>query len=433
MRPESTCLPNKIVPFRPLSDRPGSHRRLSKAADSVERGTEEAGSSGFFAVDHRAWRAVCRLGLNEAICYLALARGSLADNRNTAWSINAVEHRTGISRKRLKAPMLALETSGLARRTNASEKFPRRFLVPGHEIGIRLSGLPELTAEEQALWDQLPINTKPKLPENVLATARALKAKKYARSRGSLIEANPDLLASADERPDWVWLPNTLIDPIQGRASPIEQIRQSQDIALLRLFIDLYHDHSLSFDGGVPSKLLVKTYKRFKVVDDGPLTGWRFEHDSYQSDGDAAFYAAFVADSPAGGNERFFEAIEELRNLGLITFVEHLFEGDGEEAEVIHPFAKPLPGRDVTEAEGELYEAAARAGETMARGIQLEEGQAVVPVPSHIKKVMMRGVCRLRHRPHTTVTAEWMKQSDHWREQAAYFNAYTQSRIVKAA
>jgi hypothetical protein len=53
-----------------------------------------------FLIDHHKWPKVCELGLNAAVTYLILARGSGADNATTSWSANSVEQRTGISRKR---------------------------------------------------------------------------------------------------------------------------------------------------------------------------------------------------------------------------------------------------------------------------------------------------------------------------------------------
>jgi hypothetical protein len=54
----------------------------------------------FFAIDRRSWAAVCGQGLNAAIVYLVMARGSGGDQRTTSWSINAVENYTGVSRSR---------------------------------------------------------------------------------------------------------------------------------------------------------------------------------------------------------------------------------------------------------------------------------------------------------------------------------------------
>ena len=69
------------------------------------------GRGGFFAVDRRAWEKVCDLGLNPMVAYLVLARGTGADQRTTAWSVNAVEAYTGIGRPRAKGAIDALASN----------------------------------------------------------------------------------------------------------------------------------------------------------------------------------------------------------------------------------------------------------------------------------------------------------------------------------
>jgi hypothetical protein len=53
-----------------------------------------------FLIDHCKWPKICELGMNAAISYLIMARGSGPDNSQTSWSANAIEQRTGMSRKR---------------------------------------------------------------------------------------------------------------------------------------------------------------------------------------------------------------------------------------------------------------------------------------------------------------------------------------------
>jgi hypothetical protein len=53
-----------------------------------------------FLIDHNKWPEICKMGMNAAVAYLVLARGSGPDNSSTSWSANSIEQRTGISRKR---------------------------------------------------------------------------------------------------------------------------------------------------------------------------------------------------------------------------------------------------------------------------------------------------------------------------------------------
>src|SRR5215468_8731669 len=98
----------------------------SMAADPPTR-------SGFFAVDSRAWALVCRAGMNAAVCYLVLGRGTGPDNRTTAWSINAVERYTRISRHRGADAIQSLQKSKAIKQTEGGAR-PRYILTPAHEL-----------------------------------------------------------------------------------------------------------------------------------------------------------------------------------------------------------------------------------------------------------------------------------------------------------
>ena len=149
-------------------------------------------------MDRRAWAAVCALGLNEAVAYLVLARGTGGDNRTTSWSVNSVENYTGISRSRALCAVKRLVECGIIRIDRLGWK-PRYHLFPAHEI----PGCAEKTSD-----------------------------------------------------PQWIWLPNALVDGAAGETPPIELLRQSQEVGALRLLVDLYDAHSLAADGGIPRTLI---------------------------------------------------------------------------------------------------------------------------------------------------------------------------------
>ena len=139
--------------------------------------TEPKGTGDFFTVDRRAFDFVCKLGLNQAVSYLVLARGTGGDNRTTSWSVNAVESYTGVGRRRAKKSFEALAKSGVIRLT---QETPRRyFLVPAHEI-TGCEGYP---------------------PEK-----RERRAEPYDADTAS--------------QPDWIWLPNAMIDGAADEIRP---------------------------------------------------------------------------------------------------------------------------------------------------------------------------------------------------------------------
>lgn len=68
----------------------------------------------FFAIDQRCWDYICNnLGINEAISYLILARGSLKNQKSSLWSVNAIEKYTSISRMRAKKAIENLQNNHL--------------------------------------------------------------------------------------------------------------------------------------------------------------------------------------------------------------------------------------------------------------------------------------------------------------------------------
>nr|WP_314467971.1 hypothetical protein [uncultured Novosphingobium sp.] len=417
---------NNVTPFRPLAGRPNARTARGSQTNSVERGKEAIGSPGFFAIDHRAFRKVCDIGLNEAVSYLIMARGTLKDNRTTSWSVNSIEERTNISRNRAKVAVENLLAQRFAEHQGGSAKRPRRRLVEAHLIGDAQS-LPPLNEEEAAFFARLPVYTRPKLSDADKVAWQGLKKKGYARLRGTLIEATPETMA-IDPRPDWVWLPNSLIDGIGEQDSPVEVLRQTQSVLVLKLMIDLYHVHALGFDGGIPKDMIWGEYTRSTSVSDNNFIAWSFKTNDvydFSVNPNSSFYKAFLSHSPKNGNELFWEAIENLRKAGLLSFVPHLFESDKPDAEIICPIVEAVPGRDVTEAEALLYKAITSAGEKLSRAVRPSERSGpVFPVARHIKDVVCKSIVRLRHRPHTAVTSEWMTQSERWRQLADYWNSY---------
>jgi hypothetical protein len=87
--------------------------------------------TGFFAVDRRSWARVCGLGLNPAVAYLVLARGTGKSNLETAWSVMAIENYTGISRGRAHDAVSALVKDGVVRKLREGTR-PKYELVPWH-------------------------------------------------------------------------------------------------------------------------------------------------------------------------------------------------------------------------------------------------------------------------------------------------------------
>src|SRR5690349_14602391 len=117
--------------------------------------SSQASSPGFFAVDRRTWARVCSLGMNPAVAYLVLARGTGRDNRTSTWSVHAIEAYTGISRGRAQAAVSSLEKSGLINVLREGTR-PQYYIRPAHQVPSCDGQLPPaLEPLEQLLFDQL--------------------------------------------------------------------------------------------------------------------------------------------------------------------------------------------------------------------------------------------------------------------------------------
>src|SRR6266568_243810 len=105
---------------------------------------------GFFAVDRRTWARVCGAGINDAVSYLVLGRGTAADNRITAWSVQAIERYTGLSRGKASASVKGLQDHGFVRLLRGGTK-PKYELLPYHEIPRTDLRQPLRDAEERVV------------------------------------------------------------------------------------------------------------------------------------------------------------------------------------------------------------------------------------------------------------------------------------------
>lgn len=94
---------------------------------------------GFFAVGKSQWTKACKLGLNPAVAFLVLARGTGRDNVTTRWSANAVEHHASMSWRRANDAISELVRAKLVTSTTNVSKTPLRKLTFPENV-------------EQALW-----------------------------------------------------------------------------------------------------------------------------------------------------------------------------------------------------------------------------------------------------------------------------------------
>lgn len=69
--------------------------------------------NGFFAIGQKQWTEACKMGLNHAVMFLVMARGSGRDNATTRWSAEAAFKHTGLAWRRGNACITDLTLNSL--------------------------------------------------------------------------------------------------------------------------------------------------------------------------------------------------------------------------------------------------------------------------------------------------------------------------------
>ncbi|PYD05288.1 hypothetical protein DND90_16290 [Pseudomonas syringae pv. maculicola] len=62
-----------------------------------------------------------------------------------------------------------------------------------------------------------------------------------------------------------IWLPNELIDGAGNEVPPVTKLRETGELILLQKFVELYADHDIDNDGGLPRSLVWQTYSLAKL------------------------------------------------------------------------------------------------------------------------------------------------------------------------
>jgi hypothetical protein len=205
-----------------------------------------------------------------------------------------------------------------------------------------------------------------------------------------------------------------------AETSPIELVRQGQDVMTLRLLVDLYHAQNLRDDGGISRKITCEEYERVKVGQQGPFDVWGFESISLYVNwvGPAVCHRRAEltdAEEKAGENPAvdFFRRMGQLVDLGLIEWIPHLFESDKPDGEIIHALGIAGSGS----LEDSIGPAAHEAGLAMLNDQQRQyvdsHGPQLVPVLRHFANVQMIGIARLRYRPPHEAHSRMVARSSH--------------------
>lgn len=336
--------------------------------------TKKSPGERIFAVDRRVWSAVCDLGMIEALTYLVIASGTGGDQRTSGWSATAVETYAGIHNSRGRPALRRLQVNGFLS-TVENGKLRRHTLHSAEEIP-------------------------------------AVKAAAVTVSRDTGFNVNLTT-------PQWIWLPNSLVEGAAGEITPVRLLQDAQEPDALRLFIDLYYFHDLAANCGVEWRSgsgIRRIHAREEVGQHGAYKVWAFTASDMQTFHTAPFYI----------EGEFWNIWDLLRDMGLVEFITHLVSSDTEMGEVLCP----LPWRAAAgeNAERAISIAADAAGKRMAPFYD-NPNAMLVPVLKTKPNVQLIGIARMKYRPHTARTAEWLSQSDEWQKIATSF----QEMATKAA
>jgi len=392
-------------------------------------------SGRFFAVDRRVWARCCELGLNPAVAYLVLACGTGRDNRTTAWSVNAIENYTSIGRKRAGEAIQQLIKSGVVTKEETNSR-PRYVIADAREIPGCEGHSAHLADVEQWVLEFLDGESIQSVPAKDPArgnwpTTRPREVVAGLMLKGLIEYTRKDgfkparVLDAEQDKPDWIWLPNSIVVRAKQEVPPLERLRQRHDVDALRLFVELYHAQSLADDGGLHHRLVRQEFGRRKLAAAGHLIFYSFEPGSVVGPYQWPFARLSPEIVDAEPKNRIWDVWSSIRELGLLERVEHLVESPTEDGEIIHP----CPEETGTDTETALGRAAFDF--TYERGNEIIKGrmgnERILAVSDNFPNVQMVGIYRLRYRPHTRATAAWNAKEKTWQEWTASYKQNTQN------
>lgn len=273
--------------------------------------------------------------------------------------------------------------------------------------------------------------------------ARGREALRALERAGLLATVRPKLRAIVEsDAPEYAWLPQAVLFGVAGERPPVHLLRESGDVLLLRLFLELYGRHELPDDGGLPLRVLSKPWERRVICRRQAWAVVGFTSlGTIQTHlfGDRARTAAEVdplalphvaLPTTKGGrlkHDDWFRRCKALIGLGLVQEVPRLMESADTDA-LLACSLWPWPEAHDVPAERQVAQAAQGAAEALmgrddeawARYTEWgDERSILLAVPAHMadSATLVSGF-RLRYRPATSATTEWWAavhtQADEW-------------------
>ena len=322
---------------------------------------------GYFSVSISQADKAVALGLEAALAFLVMARGTVRDGLTTSWSAHAIEKRRILGRHAAARAVHALESAGLcttpAKETRSSRKLATRIV----EEGAR------------------PDEPRPRVPT--------------------------------------AWLPNTLVDGHGERRPPLAMLREARSADALRLLLHIYAANDLATYGGIPPEMLRHNWTLTEVARRGEYRIFGVGGGKMRAS--PSFAAPFLLDRSvpvkARGEQddwrRFWAALDLLIDLQLLVYTGFIFDGPFAEGEAVFAFYGGTGGEEefvkrIQTAGTDLLHrpfANEHAQEAAAKGFDL-----VVPVLRHIQPHAI-GIYRPRYLADNEATRRWLAQIERWR------------------
>lgn len=337
------------------------------AANIDADGRAGSGVGEFFCVDRRAFMLAATLGLPAATVFLTISRGCGRPNRKSMWGNSKIEAVTGLRWARSNDELRRLIAHGLIERTNEDKpRAPGMYLVPN--------------------WSDA--------------------------ATGEILE------------PDFIYLPNVFVDgTVSGETPPLRLLRETGSLDALRSAVLLYAEQRLTEFGGLSFRTTLDgeaaaftRYQSERTYSAGAHTVTAFRPGNFTSSWVLIERLGF--EHTQKGGEQFWQAIQSLQAVGLLTTTPYLVDSlDGEALHAIDPTA----GEDI---EMRIAAASCLAAESllpdgMAAGLR-RDGHLLAVVPRHMTNATCVGIFRMRYRARTAMNSRWLAQLnsdfDRWSE-----------------
>ena len=199
-----------------------------------------------------------------------------------------------------------------------------------------------------------------------------------------------------------VWLPNTFVTGTGDEVAPIERLRRTGDIVVLRLLLTLYARCNIADDGGVQTDIIFTDYVRKKIGSYKHFNIFGFNKNGQSVYSNKLFdfltekeQIATRADIAGADLGTFWERFNTLQHSGLIYEVPTLF--DSENGEPIVALKDPF----TLEYNNDLDMLNERLSVDNIR----QNYDYCLPVPKAYANATLKGVYVPRYRQHTALVA----------------------------